>query len=81
MIVKVQNSSINLQEYPLSLIDRGQRRLSFWDSITTALQHTLVLVIPFQNLLLDLSLLFFFCLDYMKKKREERQTVEELGSS
>ena len=35
MIVKVQNGSINLQEYPLSLIDRGQRRLSFRDSITT----------------------------------------------
>ena len=70
MTVKVQNSSINLQEYPLSLIDRGRRLSS-----GTALQHTLVLVIPFQKLLLDLSLLFFFVWIKWKKKKKDKSRI------
>ena len=72
MIVKVQNSSINLQEYPLSLIDRGQRRLSFRDSITTYISfgHSFSTIAfgPFSSL-------FFFCLDYMKKKRKIKNRI------
>ena len=74
-LTEVLSGSINLQEYPLSLIDQGQRRLSFRDSITTP---ALVLVIPFQKLLLDLSLLFF-CLDiYEKKKDKSRIAGQQL---
>ena len=64
MIVKVRNSSINLQEYPLSLIDRGQRRLSFRDSITTYISfgHS------FSKIAFGLFLLLF-CLDYNKKRK------------
>ena len=67
MIVKVQNSSINLQEYPLSLIDRG-RRLSFRDSITTYISfgHSFSKIAfgPFSSL-------FLFGLNEKKKERQK----------
>ena len=68
MIVKVQNGSINLQEYPLSLIDRGQRRLSFRDSITTYISFDQT----FPKIAFGLfSSLFLFGL-YEKKKEKQK---------
>ena len=68
MSVKVQNGRINLQEYPLSLIDRGQRRLSFRDSITTYISfgHS------FSNIAFGpFSSPFLFGL-YEKKKKDKK---------
>ena len=73
MIVKVKNGSINLQEYPLSLIDQGQRRLSFRESITTYISfgHSFSKGAfgPFSSL---------FCLDYMTKKDKSRIAGQQL---
>ena len=71
MIVKVQNSSINLQEYPLSLIDQGQRRLSFRDNITTYISfgHS------FSKFAFGSFSSLFFCLDYMKKERKTKSRI------
>ena len=56
MLVQVQNDSINLQDTPSAcLIENNDGCVS-----RTTLKRTLVLVIPFQKLILDLSLLSFF---------------------